>query len=171
MTHKSLLAPPVCHVSAHNSYIKCFYELSWHGLFVTSGQHRGSAEQAKLQCVAFPGWGGGEKPPKFLLPGVEWLCWGSTLGLDGSREPVSLGGLWHDVSSRKRLVGILNAWGWRIGALPGLEDQGCSCPVILHIAMEVSPTPWLFVLKSADPTSGLVQGLPPHCLPFPAAQA
>lgn len=33
MTHKSLLAPPVCHVSAHNNSIKCFYKLSWHTLF------------------------------------------------------------------------------------------------------------------------------------------
>lgn len=59
MTHKSLLAPPVCHVSAHNNYIKCFYKLSWHGLFITSGQHRGSADLAEPQYVVFfPGWGG-----------------------------------------------------------------------------------------------------------------
>jgi len=73
MTHKSLLAPPVCHVSAHNKYIKCFYKRSWHGLFVTSGQRRGSADLAELQCVVFPGWRG--EATQILLRGVEWFVW------------------------------------------------------------------------------------------------
>ena len=58
MTHKSLPAAPVCHVPIHNNYIECFYELSWHGLLVTSGQHQGSADLAEQQCVAFSGEGG-----------------------------------------------------------------------------------------------------------------
>lgn len=93
MTHKSSLAPPVCHVSAHNNYIKCFYKLSWHGLFVTSGRHRGSVDLAELLRVVFPGWGL-EKPQKFLLCRVEWFSWGSTLGLDGSWEPDCSGRAW-----------------------------------------------------------------------------
>lgn len=57
MTHKSLPAPPVCHVPTHNSYVECFYELSWHGLLITSGQHQGSVDLAEQQRVAFPGEG------------------------------------------------------------------------------------------------------------------
>lgn len=84
MTHKSLLAPPVCHVSAHNNYIKYFYKLSWHGLFVTSGQHRGSADLAEPRCVVFPGWRGKSHTNSFCMglsgsPGVarwEPVCSG-----------------------------------------------------------------------------------------------
>lgn len=41
MTHKSLPAPPVCHVPTHNNCVERLEELGWHGLFVTSGRVTG----------------------------------------------------------------------------------------------------------------------------------
>uniref|UniRef100_A0A8C0F9E3 5'-nucleotidase, cytosolic IA n=11 Tax=Neoaves TaxID=3078114 RepID=A0A8C0F9E3_BUBBB len=94
MTHKSLLAPPVCHVSAHNNYIKCFYKLSWHELFVTSGQHRGSADLAEPQCVVFPGWEGESHTNSFCMglsgtPGIARWVW------MGPGSLFAVGGLGH----------------------------------------------------------------------------
>lgn len=61
-----------------------------------------------------------------------------------------MGGLGHGVNSKKnKPSGILDACGWCIRAsnVGASEDQGCSCPVILQIVMEVSSTPWLLLLK------------------------
>lgn len=87
-----------------------------------------------------------------------------------------MGGLGHGVSSRKRLSCIPNVWGWciRASSVETLEDQGCTCPIILQIAMEVSLASLPFVLKLNRYLLrqwGWVQGLPPHFLPFPAAKA
>lgn len=103
MTHKSLPAPPVCHVPTHNNCVECLEELSWHGLFVTSGRVTGCGSGS---APAEPGWGGGKSSTNPFCRGFSW-------GLHGCWEPACSGRGWQRDLRRPRCV--------------GMEHQGCNC--------------------------------------------
>lgn len=105
MTHKSLLAPPVCHVSTHNNCVECLWELSWHGLFVTSGLSR----DADLALSRLGEGGGGKSHTNSFCMGSSASSW----GLHSFWEPVCSGRAWQ--------------WDLRGPKCVGMQHQGFIC--------------------------------------------